>query len=163
MNFMNAFDNPNNEQPRKSGLDAFDQTEAAPAWKPLPAGIYTARIVSGQFTQTKKGDDAYRINFEITEGEHKGKRTSRTWTFTDKALPYAKHDLALFGLTTSQQLLEPFPPTGREYFVRLTIALQRRDDGSEGNDIKRFEMLREEQTPGAEFLIDPNQNEGGKA
>ena len=99
--------------------------------------------------------------FEVTGGELRGRRVSRTWVFSEKALGYAKRDLAPLGLTTSKQLLEPFPPVGREIHVRLTVALQRGDDGSAFNDVKRIDVLRTEDAPGKEFLIDPTA-EGGK-
>jgi hypothetical protein len=158
VNYSNAFDttNPGPAGKPASGLDAFDTTEAAAAWTPVPPGLYVARIVSGGLTRTKKGDDAYRMAFEITEGEQRGRRISRTWTFTTKALTYAKRDLAAFGLTTMQQLLEPFPPAGREVYVRLVVALQRMDDGSESNDVKRIDVVRTADAPTKPFLIDPD-------
>lgn len=147
-----------------SGLDGFDDAEPAPEWAPLPAGMYTARVVSGTVSRTKKGDDCYRMVFEVTDGEQRGRRVSRTWVFSERAVTYAKRDLAAFGLTTTKQLLEPFPPTGREVYVRLAVALQRGDNGSEFNDVKRIDVLRTEDSPAKPFLIDPDAetSEGGK-
>lgn len=162
MSFSDAFDAAPNGAARKSGLTGFDDVTAAAAYSPLPAGIYpNCRIVSGSLVQTKKGDDAYKMVFEVSEGEHRGRRVSRTWTFSQKAIAYAKRDLAAFGLTTSKQLLSPFPPTGREVYVKLTVALQRGDDGSEFNDVKRIDVVRSEDSPAAAFLIDPDKSEGG--
>src|SRR5262245_2399616 len=131
MNYSSTFDSApasnGNNGPPASGLAAFDN---AKAYEPLPAGIYLARIVNGALTKTKQGADAYRVAFEVSEGEHRGRRVSRTWVFTEKAIGYAKRDLAEFGLTTSKQLLEPFPPTSCEVYCRLTVALQRGDDGN---------------------------------
>src|SRR5262249_13918195 len=98
--------------------------EPAPELTPIPPGVYTARVLRGEFTTTKAGADAYRVRFEVTEGEQAGKTVIRTWTFGAKALPYSKRDLGLFGLNTSAKLLSPFPEAGREYFVRLVVALQ---------------------------------------
>lgn len=164
MNFTNAFDNtgPGNGKP-SSGLDAFDATDAAPERKLIPAGMYPARIVSGSFTQTTKGKDGYRIVFEVTEGEQRGNRVSRTWVFTEKAVAYAKRDLAAFGLTDSRKLLEPFPPAGREVYVRLAVAVQRGDDGSEFNDVKKIDVVRTEDSPAKDFLIDPSAAGNGKS
>ena len=164
MSFSDAFDSAgNNTGNRKpgSGLAGFDSVTAAAEYQPLPPGIYVCRIVSGSIMQTKRGDDAYRMNFEVTEGEHSRRRLSRIWTLSEKAIGYSKRDLAAFGLTTSQALLSPFPPMGREYFVRLTVALQRGDDGREFNDVKRIDVLRSEESPAAKFLIDPATPEGG--
>ncbi|TPW00842.1 MAG: hypothetical protein FD124_3891, partial [Alphaproteobacteria bacterium] len=75
------------------------------------------------------------MRFEVSEGPHAGKTVIRTFTFTAKALGYSKAALAPFGLTTSAQLLSPFPRAGREYRVRLVVALHRGDDGMERNDM----------------------------
>ncbi len=83
----------------------------------------------------------------------------RTWTFGTKALPYTKRDLAPFGLTTSAKLLSPFPEAGKEYLVRLVVALQRGDDGIERNDVKKIDVLRVVDSPAAAFLLPPD--EGG--
>ena len=134
---LNQIFNSNNA----GGLGRFDETAPAPDFAPLPPGIYTARVLKGEYTTTRAGADAYRIRFEVTEGPHAGKTVIRTWTFSERALPYTKRDLALFGLTTSAKLLTPFPEPGRDYIVRLVVALQRGDDGTEWNDIKRVTLL----------------------
>jgi hypothetical protein len=144
MNFSDAIPS-NNGNP--SGLGAFDSTEAAPEFAPLPPGVYVARVQKGEFTTTRTGADAYRIRFEVTEGPHAGRTVIRTWSFSERALPYAKRDLAQFGLTTAAQLLSPFPPLGKEFRVRLVVALQRCDDGREFNDIKRIELVRVDESP----------------
>ena len=99
---------------------------------------------------------------EITEGEQTGKTVIRTWTFGAKALPYTKRDLAPFGLTTTEKLLSPFPEAGRDYFVRLVVALQRGDDGLERNDVKRIDVLRVVESPAAAFML-PEQGEGERS
>lgn len=166
MNYSSAFDNAptgngnaNNGKP-PSGLDAFD---TAKPYEPLPAGIHQVRVVSGSFTQTKQGTDAYRVVFEVTDGEHRGRRVSRTWVFTEKAIGYAKRDLAAFGLTTGKQLLEQWPPLGSEVYCRLIVAIQRGDNGSEFNDVKKIDSVRTVDSTAKPFLIDPeaDKSEGG--
>lgn len=144
-----------------SFLDAFDSAQPAPEYTPLAAGIYQVRIVSGSYQQTKSNADGYRIAFEVVEGPHKGRRMSRTYTFGDKAIEYTKRDLAKFGLTTGQQLLEPFPAMGREVFCRLFVAVQRGDNGAEFNDVKKIDAVRVVDSAAKDFLIDPTKGEGG--
>jgi hypothetical protein len=156
MNYNDAFSSNGTPQ----GLSAFDSTTPAPEYTTLPAGVYAARVLRGEVTRTKAGSDGYRMTYEITDGPHAGRTLIKTWAFTAKALPYTKRDLAAFGLTTSNQLLSPFPEAGREYQVRLIVALQRGDDGTEYNDIKRVELLRVVESPVAQFIVSPP-SEGG--
>ncbi|MFM8272963.1 MAG: DUF669 domain-containing protein [Gemmata sp.] len=158
MDFSNAIPSTNGKP--AGGINDFDATEAAPEFAPLPPGIYSARVLRGEYCSTKAGADAYRLRFEVTEGPHAGKTIIRTWTFGAKALPYTKRDLSPFGLTTTAKLLSPFPEPGREYVVRLVVALQRGDDGVERNDIKRIDLVRVDESPAAAFVLtDPS--EGG--
>jgi hypothetical protein len=158
MDFTNAIPSANGKP--VGGIDAFDSAEAAPEYKPLPPGIYSARVLRGEYCSTKAGEDAYRLRFEITEGEQVGKTVIRMWTFGPKAVAYTKRDLSLFGLTTTTKLLSPFPEPGREYFVRLVVALQRGNDGIDRNDIKRIDLIRVDESPAAGFML-PEQGEGG--
>ena len=158
MNYSNAIPSANGRP--AGGLDGFDAADAAAEYTPIPPGIYTARILRGEYCSTRAGADAYRIRFEVTEGPHAGKSVIRTWTFSPRATPYTKRDLSPFGLTTSEKLLSPFPEAGREYLVRLVVALQRGDDGIERNDIKKIDVLRVDESPAAAFML-PEQSEGG--
>ena len=158
IDFSNAIPGTNG-QPAK-GITGFDAAEAAPEFTPLPPGVYTARVVRGEYCSTRAGADAYRLRFEVADGDQAGKTIVRTWTFSPKAMPYTKRDLAPFGLTTSQKLLSPFPDAGREYHVRLVVALQRGDDGIERNDIKKIDIVRVDESPAAAFLL-PDGGEGG--
>jgi len=142
------------------GIDDFDNVSAAAEFEPLPPGIYSARVVRGEFCSTKAGADAYRMKFEIVEGPQTGKTAIRIWTFGAKALPYSKRDLAPFALTTSAKLLEPFPSADKDVFVRLVVALQRGDDGIGRNDIKRIDQIRFVDSPTARFMLD-GESEGG--
>lgn len=162
MDFTHAIPgaNGNNNGKPPGGLAGFDAAAPAPEYSPLPAGSYVTRVLRGEYTTTKAGDEAYRMRFEVTEGPHAGKSVPRTWTFSAKALPYTRRDLAPFGLTTSAKLLSPFPEAGREYYVRLVVALQRGDDGIDRNDIKRIELLRVDESPAAAYML-PDTSEGG--
>lgn len=143
------------------GIDAFDATEPAPEFTPVPPGIYSACVLRGEYRETSAKADGYRLRFEITEGEHARKTLIRTWTFGPRALAYTKRDLSPFGLTTTAKLLSPFPEPGREYQCRLVVALQRGDDGVERNDIKRIDLVRVVESPAAAYML-PEQGEGGE-
>ena len=157
LDFRNALPNSNGTP---SGIDAFGTVPNAPDFSPIPGGVYSARVLRGEYTTTRAGADAYRLRFEVTEGEYKGKTVIRTLTFGAKALSHTQAALAPFGLVNKTQLLSPFPNAGREYHVRLMVALQRGDDGIERNDIKRIDLIRVDESPAAAFLL-PEQTEGG--
>ena len=158
MDFTNVFNGPTGKP--AGGIGGFDAADAAAAFTPLPAGVYTARVTSGEVCSTKAGADAYRLRFEIAEGPLTGKTLVRTWTFGEKAIQYTKRDLAAFGLTTSARLLSPFPETGKDYLVRLVVALQRGEDGVERNDVKRIDVVRVAGSPAAAFMLGGG-DEGG--
>jgi hypothetical protein len=155
MNLKSAFDGNT-----ASGLGAFDAVQAAPQYQPLPPGIYSARVLRGEYCRTKAGADAYRLRFEVTEGPHAGKTVIRTWTFGTDAIKFTKRDLTPFGLTTSAALFSQFPEPCREYLVRLVVALQRGDDGREFNDVKKIDIVRVVESPAAAFML-PERSEGG--
>lgn len=161
MDFTNAIPSKNGTPTGTGGLDAFDTAEPAPEFTPLPPGVYQGRILRGEYTTTKAGADAYRLRFQVTDGPHEGQTVIRTWTFGPKALPYTKRDLALFGLTSTAKLLSPFPEPGREYHVRLVVALQHGEDGIERNDVKRIELVRVEESPATAYMLPPREGEGG--
>lgn len=145
-----------------SGIAGFDAVAAAPAYTPLPPGVYTALAEHGEACTTRAGGDAYRMRFRVTDGEHANKTVTRVWTFGPKALPYTKRDLAPFGLATQTALLSPFPPVGREYRVRLVVALRRDNDGTEHADIKRIEVLGVTDSPVADFALPTQPEEAPK-
>lgn len=163
MNLTNAFNDGNGNGDNgktPSGFGGFDDAKPAPEFKPLPPGIYMTRVQRGEVCSTKAGADAYRMKFEVTEGPQAGQTVIRTWTFSEKAIRYTRRDLEPFGLITTAKLLSPFPEPGREYVVRLAVALQRGDDGIERNDIKKIELVRVVDSPAAAFML-PGQVEGG--
>jgi hypothetical protein len=161
MDLTSAFNDNNGLPPQKppSGICGFDSAEPAPEFTPIPGGVYNARVQRGEYTTTKDGADAYRMRFEVSEGPQCGRTVIRTWTFGEKAIRYTRRDLLPFGLTTTAKLLAPFPEPGKEYRVRLVVALQKGNDGLERNDIKRIDLLGVSETPAAEFML-PDPPEG---
>ncbi|MFO0863920.1 MAG: hypothetical protein U0744_04585 [Gemmataceae bacterium] len=162
MNLSDAFAGvagSNRNGNKGGGIGGFDTAAAAPEFSPLPPGVYEARVAKGEYCTTRAGDDAYRMKFEVTKGEQAGRTCIRMWTFGEKALPYSKRDLSVFGLTTSEKLLSPFPEPCREYLVKLVVALQKGDDGIDRNDIKRVQILSVADSPASEFVL-PDDPEG---
>lgn len=66
------------------------------------------------------------------------------------ALPYAKRDLAKFGITRPEQLDEPFP---RGFRCKVAVALRVEDDGRTFNKVRGFEIIHRDELPP---VFDPN-------
>jgi hypothetical protein len=91
---------------------AWDAAQAAPDFAPLPAGEYRARIIRGELFNAKTGTPGYKLTFEVTEGEHAGRRFWHDLWLTPAALPMTKRDAAKLGVTSLDQLLQKPLPQG---------------------------------------------------
>lgn len=117
----------------------WDQTKAAADFAPLPAGTYTARILSGElFTSRTNATPGYKLCFRVLDGEHAGRQLWHDLWLTPAALPMTKRDLAKLGVTSVEQLEAPIPPGIR---CRVKLALRRDDDGTEYNRVRSFDVL----------------------
>ena len=116
--------------------EQWNTTEAAGHFAPLPPGIYAAIATAGALGESGRGTPRYRVTFTL-EGEHNGRRLTHDFYLSAKALPLAKRDLAVLGITHPGQLSQPLRPV----LVRLRVALRRDDDGSEFNRVVSFEAL----------------------
>lgn len=133
-------------------LNAFDAVEAAGSFGILPAGSYRVRVVSGRLGRAKKGKQIYRMIFEVIEGDLVPVRVSKTWTLSGNALPYAKRDLQLFGISTKEHLQSVFPPDGFDIQLTIFTTVKKSDQAIEMNEIHRFEKIERVavQTPTSE-------------
>lgn len=119
---------------------AWNSTEAAEDFKPLPAGDYVATVESGELFNAKtKGTGGYKLAFRVVEGEHAGRRFWHDIWLTEAALAMAKRDLGKLGVDSLDQLERPLP---QGIVCSVKLVLRRDDDGAEYNRVKRFEVLR---------------------
>ena len=118
---------------------AWNDTETAEDFAPLPNGEYVARIIAGElFTSQTNGTPGYKLTFKVLEGDYRGRQFWHDIWLTPAALPMAKRDLAKLGVGDLEQLERPLPPGIR---CSVKLALRRDDDGSEYNRIRRFDVL----------------------
>ena len=118
---------------------AWNETEAADEFGPLPPGEYTAHIVNGELEQSRsKGTPGYKLDFKVIEGEHTGRHFWHDVWLTPAALPQAKRDLGKLGVSDLVQLEQPLP---RYIRVKAKVVLRRDDDGSEYNRVRRFDVI----------------------
>lgn len=125
-------------EPAAFDLSAFD---AASGTTTVPAGVYTLRIERGELTQTKAGKPAFRLCFKTVEPvEHAGFTLWRWFVLDDRAgFERAKKALAPLGLRTADDLRRPFPPLGKDVFVKALVTLKNDPQHGPSNDVQRFE------------------------
>ena len=118
---------------------AWDKTEAAGDFAPLPAGKYVAHITGGELTTSRRNvTPGYKLTFRVLEGEHAGRQFWHDIWLTEAALPMSKRDLAKLGVTSLDQLDQPLPPGIR---CKVKLTLRKDDDGSEFNRVRRFDVI----------------------
>ncbi len=125
---------------QESLRQAWDSTQAAEEFQPLPAGEYIARIEKGELFNAKaKGTAGYRLTFCVIEGEHEGRRFWPEFWLTAPALPMTKRDLGKLGVTSIDQLEGPLP---EGIVCNVRLAVRKDDDGTERNRLRSFDVLR---------------------
>ncbi len=137
----------------RDGLaSAWDTTEAASDFAPLPAGEYVARIVSGElFTSKTNATPGYKLSFRVLEGEHAGRQFWHDVWLTPAALPMAKRDLGKLGVTSIDMLERPLPAGIR---CAVKLVLRRDDDGAEYNRVRAFAVVGIDEPKRDEFAPD---------
>jgi len=127
------------ESDQSSLASAWDSTEPAKDFAPLPAGEYVARIIAGEpETSRTKQTPGYKLTFKVLEGEHTGRQFWHDIWLTPAAMSMAKRDLGKLGVTSLEQLDQPLPGGIR---CKVKLALRREDDGRERNRVVQFECL----------------------
>jgi hypothetical protein len=114
---------------------AWDSTEAAGDFAPLPAGTYSTRIKSGELRTARTGTPEYCLTFEVIESPHATRRIWHSLYLTPAAMPMTKRDLAKLGVTSLTQLDNPLPAG---ILASVRIVINTGDDGVERNKVKSF-------------------------
>ncbi|MEQ8847413.1 hypothetical protein [Botrimarina sp.] len=122
---------------------AWNATEAADDFGPLPPGEYLAAAERGELTTVgAKGTPSYKLTFRVVKGpsgsaDHVDRLFWHDVWLTPAALPQAKRDLGKLGVTELSQLERPLPPG---IVCRVRLALRRDDDGAQRNRVVRFDV-----------------------
>lgn len=130
---------------------AWNDTEAACDFEPIPAGTYDARLTDGELFQSRHGTPGYKLTFEISSGEHASRRCWHDLWLTSAAIAMAKRDLAKLGIRDIAQLERPLPAVLR---VKLQLVVRQDDDGNTYNRVKRFDVLGIDEPEKDAFDID---------
>lgn len=121
---------------------AWAEVKAADDYAPLPSGEYMARLIDGATHTAKTGTPAFKLTFEVRDGEYAGRRVWHDIWLTESALSMAKRDLGKLGITSLDQIDKPLPTI---FVCRIKIALRRDDDGTEHNRVRSFTVVSIEQ------------------
>lgn len=172
MSFTDALNMPEDDPLKNFDRDAGDDLsafDAAEGKSHIPAGWYVCRVTRGELVPTKKGKTAFRVTFDVADGQHVGFRLWKWYVLTDpdpdKTAAFAnraKIALSPLGLRTQHDLRRPFPGIGRAIIVRALVTEQPRPDGLPGNDVERFEVVDDRTTPPNPHAIDPTTFGGGE-
>jgi hypothetical protein len=118
---------------------AWDDSDGAEEFDPLPRGEYIARIIKGElFESSQKGTPGYKLTFQVIEGDYVGRRFWHDIWLTQRAAPVAKRDLTKIGISSLDQLQQPLPEGIR---CKVKLALRRDDDGFEYNRVMKFVVV----------------------
>jgi len=129
------------------GSDDFSQawqsTQAADEFRPLPAGEYVCHADRGELKAARTGTPSYSLTFKVLEGpgtetKYAGRLVWLDLFLTPAALPMAKRDLVKLGIDSPEKLEQPLPQ-GLRCQVRVT--LRKDDDGTERNRVVRFSVV----------------------
>jgi len=125
---------------RESLAQAWDQTQAAPDLKPLPAGEYLCHLASAELFNAKtNGTPGIKLAFKVIEGQHAGRLVWDDLWLTPAALPMTKRDLTKLGIDRLEHLENPVRP-GR-IRCRVRVALRMGDDEAMFNRVRSFEVV----------------------
>lgn len=138
----------------------FNETEAAPEYAPVPRGVYSAEVSSGELTNSGTGTPGFTLGFTVTDGDYKGRRVWHTLWLTQAAMPMTKRDLAKLGIVSLDQLERTIPPG---ILCQLTVVLRTDDDGQTRNRVTRYEVveIRPDATADEDFADTDSADEKG--
>jgi hypothetical protein len=99
----------------------FENVSDAQDFTPLPDGEYLCRLAVVEESETKDGNDLWKLHFIVVEGEHAGSYIFDNLISSEKALPRAKHICQELGLDISGELdLTPAAIMDRKCYLTVT-------------------------------------------
>lgn len=139
----------------------FEEVEAAPDFKPVPEGTYEVDFVGGKLCSSTSGTTGYNCSFQISDGEHAGRKIWHTFWLSEAALPYTKRDLLKLGIRTLDQCDDAVP---RGIFCKVKVVVRTEDDGTERNRVVKIEAggVRSDPTGDPDFADAPPASESEK-
>lgn len=72
------------------------------SFDPLPAGVYTGRMIDAEARQSSNGNPMWSVTFEVVDEEYAGRRLWVNLVFVDNALWKVKEFADAFGVTAAE-------------------------------------------------------------
>ncbi|MFN3192289.1 MAG: DUF669 domain-containing protein [Aureliella sp.] len=111
----------------------------------LPGGNYTADITQGEAVESRtNGTPGYCLTFEVSEGDHKGRKLWHELWFTPKSVSRSRRDLQKLGvpIDSLEKMLTALDCGLPAVFrCKVKLGVRKDDDGNERNQIRRFEVI----------------------
>ena len=139
---------------------AWNATEAAADFGPLPTGVYDCHVIAGEAFASRNGTPGYKLTFKALEGESAGRIVWHDLWLTPAALPMTKRDLAKLGVVELEQLDRPLPPGIR---CRVKVTLRNGDDGTPFNAVRSFDVIGIDAPQADPFAPQPSEPAPGDA
>ncbi len=117
----------------------WSSTNPAEDFAPLPAGTYACHVVAGELSKSRTGTPGYKVTFRVIEGAFIRRQIWTDFWLTPAALPFTRRDLRKLGITDYEQLDRPL---SRGIRCQVKVSKRTRDDGTEYNEVKSFDVLR---------------------
>lgn len=100
-------------------------------FKPLPEGKYPCRVDNVEEASTKNGDEMWKLRFEVTSGESKGRYIFDNLVFSPAAMKRVKLFCSRLGLDVSGELdLKPEMLSNKTVVLALGVKDYEDDQGS---------------------------------
>ena len=116
----------------------WNSTKPAEDFTPLPTGTYTCHVVGGEPSNSRTGTPGYKVTFRVLDAEFTGRQVWTDFWLTPAAMPITRRDLGKLGITDPEQLDRPLP---RGIRCSVKVVKRTRDDGTEHNEVKGFDVL----------------------
>ena len=127
------------ENGKKSIESVWDSTTAASDLKPIPRGVYEARLLKADVGESSTGTARVALKFEILGGEFEDRLAWSNLWLTEAGMQYTKRDLRKLAVHSLDELEKPLP---KHHICSISVVLRKSDNGNEYNAIKSFEVIR---------------------
>jgi hypothetical protein len=111
---------------------------AADTSKPVPPAEYVCDLTDGTAFETKNLTPGIKITLKVKEGEYAGRLVWHDFYLSTKALPFTMRAFEKIGITDLEQIDDGLP---KGLVVKAKIVVKKRDDGSEFNEVRSWELV----------------------